>query len=182
MTTTAGKAPRVFSFPPLSAADAKVLILGSMPGTASLNAGQYYAYPRNAFWRIIDSLFGVAADSPYAERCAQLVRHRVAVWDVLKACTRSGSLDAAIDHRSVEPNDLAGLLAGHPQIEVIFFNGATAQRLFERHVLPILPDSQAAIVRHRLPSTSPAHASLGFEQKLTAWRIIGRHVTVNPVP
>lgn len=172
----------MFSFPPLAAEDAKVLVLGSMPGKASLRAGQYYAYPRNAFWPIIEALFGVDAGLPYPDRCAQLVQCRVAVWDVLKACTRAGSLDADIDNRSIEPNDLAGFLARHPTIGAIFFNGATAQQVFERHVLATLTARQAGIPRMRLASTSPAHAALDFEQKLAQWRTIGQYVALNPAP
>src|SRR5690606_5612833 len=106
----------------------------------------------------------------YEARCQALLRHRIAVWDVLLTCTRSGSLDSAIIPGSVVPNDFAGFFAAHPAIRCIFFNGTAAATLYRRHVLPTLSDACAALPCIRLPSTSPAHASLDFGAKLALWR------------
>jgi TDG/mug DNA glycosylase family protein len=160
---------RVHSFPPISAPDAEYLVLGSMPGVASLRQGQYYAHPRNAFWPIMADLHGFAADLPYTERCACLVRARIALWDVLKTCTRSGSLDSAIVASTIVVNDFAGFLGAHPGVRRVLFNGATAEQAFRRHVLPGLPAEAAAIDYRRLPSTSPAHAAKTLAQKRREW-------------
>ncbi|MEZ5639521.1 MAG: DNA-deoxyinosine glycosylase [Burkholderiaceae bacterium] len=159
----------VRGFPPLADARARVLVLGSMPGVASLRAQQYYGHPRNAFWPIMGDIFGFDAAAPYAQRVAALRSHRVAVWDVLAACERPGSLDADIDRRSVEVNDFAGFLAAHPQLRRLCFNGATAQAMFRRHVLPTLA-APLAFDMVRLPSTSPAHAGMRPADKRRAWQ------------
>jgi len=158
------------SFPPLSAPDARILILGSMPGLASLAANQYYAHPRNAFWPIMGELLGFPPQLAYAERAAALCRARVAVWDVLYSCRRQGSLDSAIEDDTLVANDLAGFLAGHPAIHHVFFNGAKAESCFQRHIKLALPEQEIAFTR--LPSTSPAHAGRSFEQKLLAWHAV----------
>lgn len=169
------RAERLEAFPPVAAPGARVLILGSMPGEASLAAQQYYAHPRNAFWPIMGALLGFDPALPYADRLRRLTAAGVALWDVLAACRRVGSLDAAIEGDSIEPNDFAGFLAGHPEIVRIAFNGAAAETLFRRHVLPQLGPSAHTIEHVRLPSTSPAHASKGFADKLVAWRgIVGQ--------
>src|SRR5690606_29512 len=113
-------------FPPLLAPGARVLILGSMPGAASLRAQAYYAHPRNAFWPIMGALYGFEPAAPYDVRCAALTSAGVAVWDVLQACERPGSLDAAIVADSRVANDFSGLFAQQPTIRRILFNGATA--------------------------------------------------------
>ncbi len=163
----------VFSFPPIATPTAKWLLLGSMPGVASLAAQQYYAHPRNAFWPIVAALWPpdmdstVNADSPYAQRVAGLLQHDVAVWDVLQSCVREGSLDSAILASSCVANDFARFFAAHPQIHTIGFNGAEAERCFKRHVLPELP--LPGIRQIRLPSSSPAHA-VPLQQKIQQWR------------
>ena len=165
---------RVHSFDPLSAADARLLILGSMPGKASLRAGQYYAHPRNAYWQIIQALFGIAADLPYQQRCTRLVEQKIALWDVLKTCRRSTSLDSDIVESSIIANEFPVFFAAHPQIETVYFNGAMAEKSFERYVVPSLRGAAAVIPRVRLPSTSPANASMSFAQKLIHWKKIVR--------
>ncbi|QID18301.1 DNA-deoxyinosine glycosylase [Nitrogeniibacter mangrovi] len=160
----------VRSFPPLAAPDATRLILGSMPGRRSLAQVQYYAHPHNAFWKIMGDLLGFDPQTAYERRCEALGAARVALWDVMATCIRPSSLDADIVEDSIVPNDLAGFLTGHPQIGAIYFNGAKAEHSFLRHVLPALNDTQRTIPRHRLPSTSPAHAGMRFEDKLARWR------------
>lgn len=162
----------VHSFPPISDARAGKLILGSMPGTASLAAGQYYAHPRNYFWPIVGRILGFPPDAPYPQRCRALTRSRVALWDVLKTCTRSGSLDSDILEASVVPNDFEGFLRAHPEVRMIFFNGAKAESIFRRHVRPRLPAGLAEIPTLRLPSTSPANASIPLPDKLARWQAI----------
>ncbi len=165
---------RVHSFPPVADGDATILILGSMPGVASLRAGQYYAHPQNHFWRILGELVGARPALPYAERIMRLTAARIALWDVLASCTRPGSLDAAIDKDSVMPNDFATFFARHPQVRRVYFNGATAELCYRRRVLPLLPDGPR--LYQRLPSTSPAHAGRSYEEKLAAWRVITQGV------
>jgi double-stranded uracil-DNA glycosylase len=162
--------PVVHSFAPIADVSARVLILGSMPGVESLRARQYYAHPRNVFWRIMGDLVGASPDMPYAARTRQLKKSGIAVWDVLAACAREGSLDAAIDERSIIANDLVSFLAQRPRIRHVFFNGATAQRCFRVHVQPAL--EAGALKLARLPSTSPAHAARSYADKLQAWRVI----------
>lgn len=145
-----------------------------MPGKASLAANQYYAHPRNLFWSIMSSILGVPADAPYEMRCRALIRQRVALWDVLKTCTRSGSLDSDIVESSIVPNHFETFLSGHPAIATIFFNGAKAEQTYMRHVLPTLPERFSRIRLVRLPSTSPANASIPLEVKLQRWEEVGQ--------
>jgi len=161
----------VHSFAPIARGTARVLILGTMPGEASLRAGQYYAHPRNQFWPIVGALLGFDPASPYAERLARLCQADLALWDVLASCIRQTSLDSAIEPLSAVPNDFAGFLAAHPQIRRICFNGAKAEALYMRHVRPGLAPGPA-VEHFRLPSTSPAHAALPFAAKLQAWQVI----------
>lgn len=162
----------IHSFPPVSEPAADRLILGSMPGKASLAANQYYAHPRNLFWRFIEALFGIQADLPYPQRCRRLAGEGVALWDVLRTCTRSSSLDSDILEASIVPQDFEGFLRAHPRIGVIFFNGAKAESVWRRHVEPVLPDGLAAIPTVRLPSTSPANASIPYPVKLRQWQAV----------
>jgi hypoxanthine-DNA glycosylase len=164
-------ATTIRGFPPVARRGARVLVLGSMPGAASLAAGEYYAHPRNQFWRIVGELLDVDPAAPYARRTAALRRADIALWDVLASCRRPGSLDADIDERSIVVNPFADFLAAHPHIRRVCFNGARAEAAWCRHVLPVLPrDRELACLR--LPSTSPAHAALTFRQKLRAWRAL----------
>lgn len=155
---------------------ARVLILGSMPGVASLQAGEYYAHPRNAFWRIMGDIAGATPELPYAQRLQLLRAHGIALWDVLQSCERPGSLDADIVPDSMRANDFAGLFASHRQLRRIIFNGAAADQCFHRHVLPgliardIISAQDAQLMLWRLPSTSPAHAGMPYTQKLALWR------------
>lgn len=163
----------IFSFPPVSTPSATTLILGSMPGGASLRAAEYYAHPRNLFWKILGELIGATPNLPYPARLQKLTGARLALWDVLQSCKREGSLDGDIDPRSIIPNDFAGFFASHPNIDRVFFNGAMAETSFRRHVLKQLPAATAQSMRFtRLPSTSPANAGYSYDRRLEAWRQI----------
>jgi TDG/mug DNA glycosylase family protein len=159
------RAKPIRSFPPIAAPDARILILGSMPGQASLDAGQYYAHPHNAFWRIMGVLVGAGPDLPYEERVRVLKQHGIAVWDVLASCVRPGSLDSNITNEI--PNDFAAFFAAHPHLAHIGLNGGKAAASFKRHAVPLCP---ARVVVTLLPSTSPAHAARTFAQKCALWR------------
>ena len=162
---------RVQGFPPISRADARTLILGSMPSRESLAQGRYYAHPRNAFWPILSDLLGLSA-ADYQMRAEQVRTSGFAIWDVLKTCFRSGSLDSDIDGRTIVTNDFAAFYADHPRICRVFFNGAKAESLYLRHVLPGLAPADADKELRRLPSTSPAHAGMSLAQKKAAWGVI----------
>lgn len=143
-----------------------------MPGKASLEAQQYYAHPRNAFWAILAELLGFPRDLPYRQRLERLQSRGIALWDVLHSCARSSSLDADIDEASIVPNAIPELLVEHPGISRIFFNGSKAEQAFRRYVAPTLAAIRPDLRCQRLPSTSPAHAARSFEQKLAAWRVV----------
>ena len=159
-------------FPPIAAADARILILGSMPSRESLAKQQYYAHPRNAFWPTVTTLLQADAGLDYAARCSLLREHQIALWDVLSGCERDGSLDSAIRNASIEVNDFAAFFARHRGIRRVFFNGARAQQEYRRRVLPTLAGTARKLELLRLPSTSPAMASLSREQKRRAWSVI----------
>jgi len=156
-------------FAPIADARARLLILGSMPGIASLAAGQYYAHPRNGFWPVMESIVGIPASASYAVRVRAVKQAGIAVWDVLASCERRSSLDSDIDPRSVVVNDFAGFFRTHRAIRAIAFNGGTAAQLFRRHVLPGLAAPLRELPMMQLPSTSPAHARLSLADKRRAW-------------
>lgn len=165
----------IYSFPAFVRADATTLILGSIPGKVSLQKQQYYAHPRNAFWHIVAEIFGFDRAAPYEERIDALRNSGIALWDVLHACHREGSLDADIQNDSIVPNNFADFFAAQPQIRRVFFNGAKAEAVYLRRVLPVLAHREANhsdILYARLPSTSPAHAAMSMQSKLEAWRAI----------
>lgn len=144
--------------------DARLLVLGSFPGEASLRAQQYYGHPRNQFWPILGALWGLDLMAlPYEDRLCCARERRLAIWDVFARCEREGSLDSAI--RSPVLNDLPGLVSRMPGLRAIAHNGALSARqakLTRKLDVPV----------HALPSTSPAHASWSFERKLQAWRAV----------
>ena len=158
---------RVESFAPVIGKNPRILILGSMPGVASLEAVQYYAHPRNAFWPIMAELFSIEATTDYAQRIAQIGQKPVVLWDTLKSCYRPGSLDSAITRDSVEANDIPELLEEFTQIKAVVCNGATSANYFRKLVLPQISPSIELL---QMPSTSPANAAMNFEQKLSVWR------------
>ncbi|MCL1917770.1 MAG: DNA-deoxyinosine glycosylase [Peptococcaceae bacterium] len=175
-------ASRITSFDPVVSAESQILILGSIPGEASLRAHEYYAHPRNAFWSILYAVWAeetceppplvpAAQPSwplgsplpPYQERLSFLLSQGLALWDVIAACRRTGSLDSAVHSVEIQPFDT--FFATYPNIRKILFNGRKAHDLFSRqHGLT------GGKIYHLMPSTSPAHASLSFAQKLALWR------------
>lgn len=161
--------PLACGFPPVSSPDARVLVLGSLPGEKSIEMQQYYAQARNAFWPIMGELCGAWPSLPYPRRLERLRAAGIALWDVLAAGERRGSLDSAIVPSSMVINDFAAFFAAHPGIRFVSFNGSMAAQLFVKRVLPTLPAKYAALEMTRLPSTSPANASYSFERKLAAW-------------
>jgi double-stranded uracil-DNA glycosylase len=158
-------------FAEVARTDARVLILGTLPGEASLKRCEYYAQPRNAFWPIIERLFGISRELPYDVRIDRLKDKRIALWDVCAAGQRSGSLDSNIDLSTIVLNDFKAFLHAHPCIELICFNGNKAHQLFRRRVLPSLPYPVGRFRFEPLPSTSPAH-TIPFDAKLLCWRVI----------
>lgn len=166
----------VQSFSPVARADATVLILGSMPGKVSLQWQQYYAHPQNLFWPMMGELFGAARDLPYEQRLQILQTHGVALWDVLKECYRASALDSDIVEATIVANDFAGFFSRHPGIKRIYFNGTKAEQAFRKYVLPGLALKNMQM--QRLPSTSPANASIPFARKLEDWRQIGQSIQI----
>jgi len=154
--------PTLRGFPPVIDSNVERLILGSFPSEASLAAGQYYAHPRNQFWRLLAELLGEPlAQMPYRRRLQRVLAHRLGIWDVLDACDREGSADASI--RNHKANRFTRLHRLAPRLTMVAFNGQAAGRF--------APEFDAAGFRTAvLPSSSPAHAGRSFEQKLAAWR------------
>jgi double-stranded uracil-DNA glycosylase len=163
-------------FPPVLGDNAKVLILGSLPSRQSLRMQEYYANPRNAFWRIMAAIGALdGATSAYGDRCNSLINNRIALWDVLASSIRPGSLDSAIDLASATENDFSGLFAQQQGIMLVCFNGMKARQLFDRLVLRSM-SVPAGCELIDLPSSSPAHAAMSFEKKLEHWRVVGRYI------
>lgn len=152
-------------FPPVAGIDARVLVLGSLPGARSIAEQQYYAHPQNAFWPIMRELFGI--DGDYVARCKQLIENRIALWDVLHSSVRPGSMDADIRLDSAAANNFQGFLEVHDEVQLIAFNGKKAQQMFARFV--DMGSICGDIEQRGLPSTSPAYASMPFSGKLAAW-------------
>ncbi|MGW0175294.1 DNA-deoxyinosine glycosylase [Rhodococcus sp. NPDC003322] len=161
----------VHGFPAVVDDNAHTLVLGSMPSAPSLVAGKYYANPRNSFWPIMGELFGAGPEYPYPLRLRTLQDHGVALWDVLMACRRPGSADAAIESGSEVPNDFDALYSRHPAIDRVFFNGAKAESAYRTTVVAAGAHPRGVALA-RLPSTSPAHAAVAVESKLEAWRVL----------
>jgi hypoxanthine-DNA glycosylase len=155
---------RKHGLPPVAAAEARLLILGSLPGEESLRAERYYAHPRNHFWHLLGTVLGEPlAELAYEERLAALIRRGVALWDVIGSARRQGSLDQQL--RDVNARDLSAFVAGLPELRAIAFNGATAARIGRK----ALGSSGLALVD--LPSSSPAF-TLPFVAKAERWSVL----------
>ena len=152
-------------FAPIADKRSKVVVLGTMPGPEALRRKQYYGFPGNQFWGIISEVLGEAKPESYRERVRMLRRHRVALWDTLKACVRPGALDSAI--RDPRPTDVPGLVKRFPGIRRVFLNGGGAEAYYKRFFA-----SKVSLPVRRLPSTSPAYASSSRRQKLGRWRAV----------
>jgi TDG/mug DNA glycosylase family protein len=159
-------------FAPIAKPDAEMLILGSLPGRKSLEMQQYYAHPQNAFWKLIARIYDKESSLPYKQRVEILTANRIALWDVLAAAERPGSLDSSIVHASARANDFAAFYRTHSRISRVYFNGRKAEELYRRFVLPGLSAEFAAIRYVPMPSTSPAHAGMAFAEKLVRWKTI----------
>lgn len=159
------------SFPPISNANSKVLILGTMPGVRSLALQQYYGHKGNSFWKIIFQLFDAKATDLYEDKVRILLENNIALWDVLQFCEREGSADSAI--KKEYPNDFTGFFNEHKKIKYIFFNGKKAKELYFKHI-----DIDTSMGYHILPSTSPANTWANLEGKVINWSIV-KEVLVN---
>ena len=166
----------IHSFEPVCRRDARILLLGSMPGKVSLQANQYYAHHRNVFWRIIEDIFHISHTNPYQQRLDALQVHRVALWDVLKTCTRKSSLDSDIEESSIMPNDFQTFFSTHQEIRQLYFNGAKAEAAYLKYVHPHLSRQYQPLKTTRLPSTSPANASMSYQDKVKAWKCIAEEL------
>ena len=173
--TVSKDSPLLTGLAPVIAPDTRILLLGSFPGAASLAAQQYYAHPRNQFWKLVGALVGEDLYGlPYDERLPRLLAHRFGLWDVLAACEREGSLDSAI--RKPAANDFERLHKLCPQLETVGFNGQASGKFAPQF-------EQAGYRTVVLPSSSPAHMAMTFEQKLVVWRqLIDTGAADSPVP
>lgn len=159
-------------FDPIEAPDAKLLILGTIPGQESLEKDQYYANSRNDFWFIMQRLLNAKSELDYEARKSLICQAKLAIWDVLASAERKGSLDSSIVAGSETPNNFRRFLKEHGTIHAAFFNGGTAEKLFRRLVLPNLPERGTNLQLRYLPSTSPANTRYTREGKLRAWAVI----------
>lgn len=155
------------SFAPLVDAECRVLILGSMPGRRSLDMQEYYAHPQNRFWRLLALLLNEEMPLTYADKCALLLHHHIALWDTLGYCEREGSLDS--DIKNEQPNAVCELLAEQPQIKAVFCNGGKAAAAFKRYFAKSLPRE---IDVYYFSSTSPANARKRLENLAQEWQIL----------
>lgn len=162
---------RVTSLPPIVDGGTVALVLGSVPSTISIETGQYYANPRNLFWRTVHQLFGGAPSPRYEERVGFILGKGIGLWDVIGECTRDNSRDASI--RDVVINDLGALFTSYPGIRCVFFNGAKAKEMFDARAR-LDPARLASIRFELLPSTSPANTGIGPTEKMERWRAIRR--------
>jgi hypoxanthine-DNA glycosylase len=159
-------------FPPIVGSSPRVLILGTFPGEESLRQNQYYAHPRNLFWEIMGKVCGAGREIEYNDRLDVLRNNHIALWDVLKACSRHGSLDTNIRNGLYEINDFKRFLSKH-DIKAIYFNGKKAGELFSKISATTLPELPVLSV---LPSTSPANAGIPKDTKISRWLLIKKHL------
>jgi TDG/mug DNA glycosylase family protein len=155
-------------FPAVARRDARVLVLGTFPSVESLNKQQYYANKRNSFWKIMGELVGAFPTLPYDKRIKLLEENGIALWDVCAAAQRAESLDSNIE--SHVANDFVSFFKEHADIKLVCFNGQSAEKLFRQYVKHHMPENILLVPFVDLPSTSPAHASMRFDVKLSRWR------------
>lgn len=163
------------SFAPEASARPTVLVLGSIPGVASIAATQYYAHPRNAFWPIMAEFFEFDVTLDYRERLATLMSRGVALWDVLQRCERPGSLDSAIVKASIEVNPIGDWLQQHASVQLVLLNGGTAAREFKKNFPQLLHNERLTV--SSMPSTSPAYAAMALKEKMQHWHHALHRVT-----
>ena len=163
-----GPSPKIPEIPrgllPVTGPEPVILILGSFPSVLSLAHNEYYGNPRNRFWEVMENIFAIPALLPYPERILHLTQEGIALWDVVRGCTREGSADSQI--RNPVPNDIAGFVRAHPSVRLIALNGSTAGRLY--HQLAEVK----GIPSVTLPSTSPANAAVTFKEKVREWEVV----------
>ena len=155
------------TFTPVYDERSEILILGTFPSVKSRENNFYYGHPQNRFWRVLAHVLGESVPTDIEEKRALLLRHRIALWDTVAACSVTGSADAGI--RDVVPNDISAILRTAP-IRAIYTNGAKAHERYRRHILP-----STGIEDIKLPSTSPANAAWRFERLCGEWAIILRN-------
>ena len=149
---------------PVYDADSKILVLGTMPSPKSREAGFYYSHPRNRFWPVLAALFGEEAPKTNEEKRSLLLRHRIAVWDVIASCEITGASDTSI--RNAVPNPIEELIA-KTKIKAVYTTGQKAYQLYQKHCYP-----KTGIEAVPLPSTSPANAAMSLEKLIEAYRVI----------
>lgn len=163
---------RSSGFPPIVGAGASVLILGSLPSRKSIEASEYYAHPQNVFWRIMAQLFDATPEASYRTRTEWLMSNRIAVWDVLASSVRPGSMDSDIEISTARPNDFAAFYEANPGIRFVCFNGQKAASIYKKLVMDAHAGLRPDMRYETLPSSSPAFASMSFEEKLAKWSIV----------
>ncbi len=157
------------SFKLIADARSRILILGSMPGPEALRKKEYYGFKGNHFWRIIPEILKAPKPLTYREKMRLLKENRIALWDVLHSCVREGASDSRI--KNEKPNDIMQAIKKYPHIRTIFLNGKTSGKMFRKYFGAIVQ-----IPATVLPSTSPAHASIGYDKKLEKWRVILKYL------
>jgi double-stranded uracil-DNA glycosylase len=158
--------------PAVASTDARVLILGSIPGLASMHARQYYAHPQNLFWPMLCQFLGISPELSYQPRLRAMQDRKIALWDVLQACERSGSLDSKVRRESMQINEFADFFARHPALKSVICNGKLAAQQFCRAVLPELKQIGVVVQLLEAPSTSPANAAMPKTERIARWHAL----------
>lgn len=156
--------PSEHPFPPVFDKDCNILILGTFPSVRSRKTGFFYGHPQNRFWRVTSAVFGDDVPVTKEDKISFLLKHHIALWDVISSCDIEGSSDRSI--KNALPNDISYLLE-NSHITRIFTNGSAAYKLYERYIEP-----KSNIVAQKLPSTSPANAAWSIEKLISSWQII----------
>ena len=160
---------RIQSFPPIISKKSKILILGSIPGTKSLEKKEYYAHPQNHFWKILFCMFGEEFSADYQDRLELLEKYHIALWDTIESCEREGSQDVKIKNETA--NQIPDLLEKHSNIKAVFCNG---QKSYKNLIKLLGSDFHLPIIL--LPSTSPLH-TISFDKKLEDWKKILEYIS-----